>query len=291
MKLDKRLGNGAFGVVFTLTKYPNYTIKFSPFFTVFEEYKTLKIAYMKLSKYPELKEYLIEPIDKWECKLEGLNTTVKNYVKYAIKAYTDRLDFFFDIKVNGLANPVTPEELIEMKKQYYKEANVRYEVNMELCAIIVLSNLGENTLDKIMEKPMTENFQLEVMFQLISIVTYINKAGLSHQDLKSDNVVVRKNTDKRVTFTIENKRYTIQPKMFVYPIDYGLSKFKADSTADFVSLAYMFNKFSLFKKNKEKLFPENAPMNGSVVKKKFMNLIHDGFFSEIMVKSSVCSIL
>jgi serine/threonine protein kinase len=213
-----------------------------------------------LKIYKELQDYLIEPIDKWKCNP--------------------------DILVNIL------------NEKMYKYYNDKYKYQKgDACYLKVTNNIGDISLSNFIKKhAFTTRLQLEIAFQLIAFFIYLNRIKIRHNDIYEDNVMLRKNIfTKTITFNIDNKKYSICPKYFAYPIDYGSSQpFSFDEDVsrfnDFSRLWDLFLQFPIIKQfydSNNKLLQFN---------KKFLN---NKLFSPILIQSSpiliggkeVCSVM
>jgi serine/threonine protein kinase len=144
--------------------------------------------------------------------------------------------------------------------------------------------LGDNTLDNMPVKNYNQRVQLEIIFQIVVCIIYLNKAGICHHDLKADNVVLRKNVNKKIVrFKVNGKRYPIQPYYFTYPIDYGLSTLDSGvDTSDFINLTYMLYMIPVFKYFKEFHGAYFTP-NSMELKKRYISLLDDEMFDEILL--------
>jgi serine/threonine protein kinase len=282
LKIVKELGAGTYGIVYSLNKYPTYTIKFSPFFQIFDEYDNLVKIYAKLKQYKELQEYLIEPIAKWECS--AVDKKIEKKLIYIKQEYKDELKEKFTKYIDSWKNENPGQKAsLDQKIEFYSKSYNRMAYKEDKYAVVVMSNLGEKILYDLKLDKMEEKHQLELIFQLLMTVIYLNKAGILHDDLKDNNIAVKPNKDKKLITFVYKKKYSIRPFYFIYPIDYGLAEFNKNES-DFDSLKYLFENFPVFRKFNE-FFTDDS------VKNRCIKMLDNELFKQILVSESTCTIL
>jgi hypothetical protein len=186
IKVDKYLGHGQFGVVF---QHKNCILKIGSENN--EEFKCLQKLYVKL--YKCMPDHIINPIKKWECKLNELDVNIKTQIISNI--------------------PIT----------------TLYDKNPPLY-LILLDKLGDCTFfDYWFHNIPNEKVYKAILFQLLIYFCYIRKyTKIIHYDLHDENIILKR-TNKTLgyVYKIENQKYciTMKPKFIAYPIDFGNCKY------------------------------------------------------------------
>lgn len=83
-----------------------------------------------------------------------------------------------------------------------------FHIVMELCN-------GREVIEKIMENgKLTENIISQIIYKVLSVISYCNNIGISHRDIKPDNILLDENENeiKIIDFGL-SKKFIVKEKM------------------------------------------------------------------------------
>jgi serine/threonine protein kinase len=228
-----KLGQGSFGTTF---KYTNpktnnsFVIKYVGVDSTIDaylnsEWQCTNNVYKAL--YKKLPFHVINPITTWCCKKSEIDSSI--------------LPFLF--------NPRFPS------------------LNYDLYKVMVFDKLGDFTLKHfIKQSHISKKVRYEIILQLLVFFIYLKMCtNVVHNDLHSDNIVLRKNTNNcLLTFISPTHVYTMIPEYVAYPIDFGCCRYSGLEDTDFNRLwtkiiyTIIDNKATYFNKQTENFYTSSG---------------------------------
>jgi serine/threonine protein kinase len=147
---------------------------------------------------------------EWECTNKVYNKLSKKLPYHVIRPLTTWCCKYDDI-------PITIKSLLK---------NPRSGIS-KIYKVMVFDKLGDCTLKKFLKTIRTTKVRYEIIIQLLFFLIYLKTCtSIVHNDLHSDNIIIKKNTKNDIiSYITPTHVYTIIPEYLAYPIDFGCCKY------------------------------------------------------------------
>ena len=137
------------------------------------------------------------------------------------KNFNDKDNFKLENRMFNIIKKKCEEKNSDIYKKYIpeKHGSIKTVINGKSKNFLVMEYVDGITLSKLIkEKKLNNKLIINIMIQLCEVISFFHKVGISHRDLKPQNIIVVRNRK-----TVDGKHVYDDNSVQVKIIDFGLS--------------------------------------------------------------------